>query len=136
MMETPSFITRLPKGSQAYVFGSFLTRDQPKDVDVLILYDPSVCPPKSPYQTHALFIEEVREVYGLPVDITLLTYAEEQGSCFIHDTRAVPIADATRKLTFRSGRPSTAAIELRRQRVPIHPQFFSDVREEVLMIRD
>jgi len=81
----------MPEGSQAYVFGSFLTTDQPEDIDVLILYDPSVCPPEGAYSAHALFAKNLRQLSGLPVDLTLLTYEEERSSRFIQDTKAVPI---------------------------------------------
>jgi len=97
-MATPSITTKLPSSSTALVFGSFLYRSDPRDIDVLVLYDPSVFSPADAYRGHAPFVKEIQCLVGLPLDLTLLTYDEEKSSGFIEDTGAVPIEEAIRKL--------------------------------------
>jgi len=110
-MATPSISTKLPSSSTAFVFGSFLSGSDPRDIDVLILYDPSVISPADAYRGHAPFAKEIQRLAGLPVDLTLLTYGEEESSCFIEDTGAVLIEEATRKLTSHSTGPARKAAQ-------------------------
>lgn len=90
-MEIPSITTKLPSGSQAFVFGSYLSVAQPRDIDILILYDPALHSPKDAYKLHRTFVDYVEQLVGIPVDVTLLTYAEEKSTGFIEDTHATPI---------------------------------------------
>ena len=100
-MATRSITTKLPSGSQAYVFGSYLFVGEPRDIDILILYDPTLSDPKAAYKVHCEFVDEIQQLTGTPVDLTLLTYSEEKNSDFIGDTGAVPITDVGGKLTRR-----------------------------------
>jgi predicted nucleotidyltransferase len=97
-MENRSITSGLPSASRAYVFGSFLTTGQPQDIDILVNYDPVICPPADAYEAHTDFIDYMQESFGLRVDLTLLTYEEEQSSGFIQATGAVPIAFTDGKL--------------------------------------
>ncbi len=110
-MAIPSITTKLPSSSTAFVFGSFLSRADPRDIDVLILYDPLVFSPADAYRSHAPFVKEVQRLIGLPLDLTLLTYGEELSSGFIEDTGAVPFEAATRKLTSHSTGPARKAAQ-------------------------
>ncbi|MGJ0430758.1 nucleotidyltransferase domain-containing protein [Methylobacter sp.] len=110
-MATPSITTKLPSSSAALVFGSFLHGSEPRDIDVLVLYDPSVFSPADAYRAHASFVKEVQRLVGLPVDLTLLTYGEEESSGFIEDTGAVPIEEAIEKLTSHSTGPARKAAQ-------------------------
>lgn len=92
-MAIRSITTKLPKGSQAYVFGSYLFVGEPRDIDILILYDPYLSSPKDAYKVHREFVDEIQQLTGTPVDLTLLTYSEERNLGFISDTGAVPIAE-------------------------------------------
>jgi predicted nucleotidyltransferase len=106
-MENQSFITKLPEKSTAYVFGSFLYKESPNDIDILILYDPVICAPEKAYLIHNLFIENIKNLFGLPVDITLLTYMEEQRAGFIEKAQAVPIDEVICKMGRATTKPIT-----------------------------
>ena len=93
-MEILSTVTELPEGSMAFVFGSVLRNAHPMDFDLLVVYDPSLCPPNIAYRVHAPFFGRLSQKTDLPVDMTLLTYQEEKSSCFILGTKALPIAEA------------------------------------------
>ena len=87
-----TLIDRLPSRSKAYVFGSCLRSGQPPaDIDLLIVYDPEVCPPEKTYDLHAPFINTARSTFDLPVDFTLLTFKEERDSRFVEDTSAISL---------------------------------------------
>ena len=82
-METLSTTTALPEGSTAFIFGSYLTAAEPADLDVLVLYDPTTCDPRHAYSAHSNFLEAVRTLVALPVDVTLLSYNEARECRFL-----------------------------------------------------
>lgn len=83
---------KLPKGSTAYVFGSFLSSNNPRDLDILLLYDPRQCPPIDAYKSHKEFISYLQDRSGLKVDATLLTYREQKEVDFIYKSKAIEIS--------------------------------------------
>lgn len=90
-MEIPFIGTDLPRGSIAFVFGSVLWSSRPRDFDLLIVYNPSICPSDRAYTEHRRFSTGIEQKMGLRVDMTLLTYDEEKHSSFIQRTGAVPV---------------------------------------------
>ena len=93
MMAIESITTKLPSGSEAFIFGSYLSVAKPHDIDILILYDPKLHAPKDAYKVHREFVNEVGKLAGIPVDLTLLTFAEEYSIGFIEASHAIPIAN-------------------------------------------
>lgn len=100
-MEILSTTTALPEGSVAFVFGSFLKETSPSDLDMLILYDPATCDPKEAYHAHETFLDAVRRLVPVPVDITLLSHVEAHGCRFLEQMRCVPFTDVEDTLTMR-----------------------------------
>lgn len=92
-METLSITTVLPERSAAFVFGSFLTARAPSDLDLLLLYDPATCDPRDAYRAHATFLDAVKRLVSVPVDVTLLTHVEAYGCRFMELTGCVPFSD-------------------------------------------
>lgn len=92
--EIRSIISALPEGSTVYLFGSAARGKRYNDVDLLILYDPALCPPSLAHKAHRAFVDGVAELLDAPVHLSLLTYAEERGAAFIARVRAVPLKDA------------------------------------------
>ena len=86
----------LPKSSVPYVFGSFLSSSSPRDIDILIVYDPAICNPAQAYDLHLEFADNLERAVGLPVHLTLLAMEEERGCGFIADARAVPLETVDR----------------------------------------
>ena len=87
----------LPKGSSAFVFGSCLSRSTPRDLDLLIVYDASICRAKEAYRAHASFVASLQEMVGIPIDVILLTIVEEAHSSFVECSHAVPIERVSSK---------------------------------------
>ena len=100
-MEPRSTTTALPKDSTAFIFGSFLTAAEPSDLDVLLLYDPVTCDPRDAYGAHATFLDAVKRLVPVPVDLTLLTYMEAHGCRFLEQTGCVPFTGVEDRLTMR-----------------------------------
>ena len=100
-METRSTATALPEGSTAFIFGSFLTAAEPSDLDVLLLYDPIRCDPRDAYGAHATFLDAVKRLVPVPVDVTLLTYMEAHGCRFLEQTGCVPFTGVEDRLPLR-----------------------------------
>ena len=91
-METRRIDTSLlPERSTAFVFGSYLTSAVPRDLDLLIIYDIAVCPPSDAYRVHAHFTANLREMAGVPIDLTLLTSTEADRTQFVERSNAIAI---------------------------------------------
>lgn len=86
-----SIIPVLPDGSSAYLFGSASRSDRYADIDLLILYDPSLCPAARAHTAHKAVVDRVAEIAGAPVHLCLLSYSEEQASDFIARVSAQPL---------------------------------------------
>lgn len=110
-METRSTPIRIPSASKVYVFGSVLTSACPNDLDVLVVYDPLVCPPRHAYSFHRETVLDLEKYYHLPVHITLLMPSEESGTEFIKRTGAIEFAVAMSGLTPHSTRPARKAAQ-------------------------
>jgi predicted nucleotidyltransferase len=80
----------LPEGSKAYVFGSFTRSAEPRDFDLLIVYDSKICAPSKAYKFHEEFLIQLRQQLPLRLDVTLLTQEESCSSRFIERTGAIP----------------------------------------------
>jgi predicted nucleotidyltransferase len=81
----------LPEGSSVYVFGSALSSAQPKDIDILVVYDPMVCSPSRAYAYHEQFLNQLAEMIELPIDITLLSKTEADETRFVESESCVPL---------------------------------------------
>ena len=96
----------LPDGSEAFLFGSALRCDNPGDIDVLVVYDPSHCPPAEAYDLHRPFVLQVEHRTGRWVHLTLLTKSEEATVQLARQTRAEPIPDALDRLSQGGANPT------------------------------
>jgi hypothetical protein len=93
-MEIQSITSKLPNGAEIYVFGSSLWRQHPNDVDVLVVYDPTICPPENAHSSVAESIRSLADALGRPIHMTLLTRQEERGCAFKLDTGCVRLEEA------------------------------------------
>lgn len=100
---------RTPEGSTLFLFGSILKSQEPNDLDILVVYDPEVCPPELAYQYHSSMVDDLAAAYGLPIHATFLTPAEQRATDFISRTCAVLFSEALRGLTPRLTGPATAS---------------------------
>jgi hypothetical protein len=81
----------LPEGSSVYLFGSASRASRFADIDLLILYDPSICPAARAHAEHKAFVRRVEEKAAAPVHLCLLSYSEESASGFIAQVSATPL---------------------------------------------
>ena len=93
-MEIQSITSKLPDGAEIYVFGSALWSKHPNDVDVLVVYDPKLCPPENAHSSIAESIRSLADALGRHIHLTLLTQQEERGCDFKLDTGCVPLEEA------------------------------------------
>lgn len=77
------FAESLPKNSEIYIFGSFLTKVNPSDLDILIIYDEEVCIPEKAYERIEPSVRKLEKIIGFSVDLTLLTKEEENSVGFV-----------------------------------------------------
>lgn len=80
---------RIPKGSTLFLFGSILKSQAPNDLDLLVVYDPELCPPELAYTYHRCMVDDMAAAYGLPIHATFLTPSEQRATDFIARTCAV-----------------------------------------------
>ncbi|WP_208023269.1 hypothetical protein [Mycobacterium marinum] len=74
------------RGIEVYVFGSALTREDPADLDVLVIYQDR--------EELRRFLDDV-DCWsgGLPLDVTAMTSGELAGSGFLVRSKAVDIRE-------------------------------------------
>lgn len=83
-----SIIPALPEGSSVFLFGSALRSSQFSDVDMLILYDPTLCAPDRAHSEHKGFVDGIAKDIDVPIHLCLLTYQEERTTGFIAQVSA------------------------------------------------
>ena len=83
-----SITPELPDGSTVFLFGSAMRTSRCNDVDLLILYDPALCPPEQAHREHKAFVDCAARETGLPIHLCLLTYDEERACGFIQRVSA------------------------------------------------
>lgn len=98
-MEIQSITTKVPEYSEAFIFGSVFSSPNPKDLDLLVIYDEHACPPQQAYANHNELCQLLCNAFNLPVHIIPLTRSEARHSRFIEYSKAIPLAMALRELT-------------------------------------
>jgi len=69
-----------PNCVEVYLFGSFLTKNCPNDIDVLVVYDDSECDVTQQLNSLMGLIESIT---FCPVDMTALSVAEKRETAFL-----------------------------------------------------
>jgi hypothetical protein len=82
----------LPDGSSVFLFGSAAQTSRYNDVDLLILYDPTLCLPERAHREHKAFVDLAANEIGATIHLCLLTYHEERTTGFIAKVSAIPLA--------------------------------------------
>lgn len=97
-METQYITTKVPNGSEAFVFGSVLSAEEPNDFDLLILYDNNYCSARNAYSYHQDLVDAIEASYNLPVHMVPLSKQEFKSTNFAEKSRAIPIEVALKEL--------------------------------------
>lgn len=91
----------IPEGSTLFLFGSILKSQAPNDLDILVVYDPELCPPELAYTYHCSMVDDLAAAFGLPIHPMFLTPSEQRATDFISRTSAVLFSEARRGLIMR-----------------------------------
>lgn len=85
-------LTKTHDKSEVFIFGSALHSSTPKDIDILIIYAPEICPPIQAYDLHSEFLDTLSNHFNNAIHATLLTKSEEIGTSFIERTGAIKLS--------------------------------------------
>ncbi|AKN31870.1 DNA polymerase III subunit beta [Clostridium carboxidivorans P7] len=89
MKETiKKILSEVPSSTEIYVFGSVLRSLQPNDLDILVIYDSKVYPKANIYDACKRISEVLYEAFNLPIDLTVLSYSENDAMNFIKEVKA------------------------------------------------
>ncbi len=83
----------IPDWASVYVFGSALRSANPSDLDLLVIYEPRLCPPKQARDTAETLVAELTRDMGLQPHVVVLTKTEEQDVGFIQNEGCLEFAD-------------------------------------------
>lgn len=93
-MENLYSVTEDPRLEAVYIFGSWLYKTVPDDIDLLIVFDPRHCPIEEALLLRRRLAQIVEETLELKSDIVLLTISEERQTDFIRSERCRPFTEA------------------------------------------
>jgi len=79
----------MPDWARVFVFGSALRTENPDDLDLLVVYDPVVCPPKQARDRAEALASELTRDIGLQPHVVVLTKAEELSIRFVQSEGCV-----------------------------------------------
>ncbi|WP_133511228.1 nucleotidyltransferase domain-containing protein [Candidatus Thiosymbion oneisti] len=100
--------TKLPKNTKVYIFGSWLTSENPSDLDVLVVYDPMHCNPSDAYLRLNPLLRDLVKLTGLRVHPTMLTYSEQEETGFVAEVDAMALESLLELTCASSGRTKGA----------------------------
>jgi predicted nucleotidyltransferase len=87
----PFSLTDRPEIAGAYVFGSFLHKADPDDIDVLLIYREEVCPPCKARDVLRQLVSELEVYFGVKLHLTLLSDKEIAHNGFIGSTGCISL---------------------------------------------
>ncbi len=83
----------MPDWAHVFVFGSALHSNAPKDLDLLVVYDPAGCPPNEAREKAELLASIIGQKSGLCPHVVVLSIKEEESISFIHSEGCVPFEE-------------------------------------------
>lgn len=76
-------ISILGLNGKLYIFGSSMYKNEPSDIDLLLVINELVMDSRLAYRQAKPMTDKLYEDTGLPIDLTILTTAENMRSSFI-----------------------------------------------------
>jgi hypothetical protein len=92
-MGSPFDTIRIPDGWQIYIFGSYLTAEDPKDIDVLAAYDSTKISHEVAFDRLESVARAIGIVAGRPVHLTVLSANEVAQVGFVGEESCVEVKD-------------------------------------------
>lgn len=86
-------LRKVPDNIDVFIFGSYLNSENPKDVDLIVIYDSNIYTGKSIFDNCLNLINQIKEISGLSVDVTYLSINEEIETKFLKFVNAISIND-------------------------------------------
>jgi hypothetical protein len=83
--------TELPDCCCLYLFGSAVESKNPRDLDVLIVYDEAFTSPSTSYYQFSSLVQALPISKHYPIHLTLLTVQEAQDTDFVSKSQAIRI---------------------------------------------
>jgi hypothetical protein len=77
---------------KVYVFGSSLNSSNPRDLDLIFIYDSSWLRTDIAYKNLNPIIINLEKVLPIPIHYVLLSLTEEHRMGFIHKVQAIPLS--------------------------------------------
>lgn len=87
---------KVPKNSLIYIFGSFLSKSEPNDLDILFIYDSNFVKSEHVFIENKVCIEILAEYFGLKIDVVYLTHDENKNSDFLYKVKAVDYRECSK----------------------------------------
>ncbi|MGY5217338.1 nucleotidyltransferase domain-containing protein [Clostridium butyricum] len=81
----------MPSYTQIYVFGSVLKSCQPGDLDIIVVYDSKAYPNAKIYNACKDMNKILFETFKLPIDLTVLSYSENDSINFVKEVKAIEL---------------------------------------------
>lgn len=78
-----------PSKVEVYVFGSILTSKKPNDLDIIIVYNSKEHPGSSIYKSCRNLLNTLHKTFKLDIDITVLSYSENEEIGFTEKVQAI-----------------------------------------------
>lgn len=94
-------LLKVPKNTDVYVFGSILNSLAPKDLDILIVYNTRIYPKSTIYKSSEGLTKILFEVFKLDVDLTVLSYSENNEMNFSKEVKAIKLKDFLENFIFK-----------------------------------
>ncbi len=89
MMVIRFMVILVPPNLEVYIFGSFIYKFNPNDLDLLIVYDSEFIRPIEISNKCEKFIVDLEKYFDLKVDVTYLTIEENMNSGFSNKVKAI-----------------------------------------------
>lgn len=103
-MEIQYILSKVPRNSEVYVFGSILHSENPKDLDLLIIYDPDIYEPSTAYKAHQSLTDCLENLLTISVHATVLTHSEYSQSRFKEMITPIPLGTVILSLIEKFGK--------------------------------
>lgn len=84
-------IENVPRGATIYLFGSACYLKNPEDVDILVVYDPSLIPPEKAYSCIRPISVAAERVTNRNIHLTVLTNKEAADTGIIDAVEAIEL---------------------------------------------
>lgn len=92
-----ALIPVVPPSCELWLFGSSLTKEDPQDIDLLLVYDDDEIDPRRAYDVCGRVAMAITAKTRLPVDVVVLNAREAEQTAFAQRENAVQLRPSLRR---------------------------------------